>query len=278
MLALANGSDFRDLPPNKIVPLLADRGIYVASESSFYRVLSAARQLAHRGRSRPNRYHTTGQPLTATKRNTVWTWDITYLRTQVQGIYYYLYLHVDLYSRRIMGARVHAEESAANAAQLLRELTHKYAVPARTLHLHSDNGAAMKGSTMLVTLQNLGVMPSFSRPGVSDDNPFSESLFKTLKYHPSYPDRPFHSVADAQAWVDRFATWYNTCHLHSALRYVTPQMRYDGHDRALLAHRSEVYAQARARNPVRWKGPTRCWEPIAGTVLLARKDFWKKIG
>lgn len=276
IIATANTAEFRDLSPNKIVPLLADKGVYIASESSFYRVLKAAKQLAHRQRSKPPERYTKPAPLTATRPNAVWSWDITYLRTEVQGIYYYLYMHVDLYSRRIMGAKVHETESSDHAAALARSLIWDYAIAPGTLYLHSDNGSPMKGSTMLVTLQNLGVMPSFSRPGVSDDNPYSESLFKTLKYHPTYPEKPFKSLEAAQTWVDTFVQWYNTQHLHSSIQYVTPQMRYDGLDKAILKQRKNVYASAQAKRPDRWRRSVRTWEQEEGAVLLARKDFWKK--
>ena len=120
----------------------------------------------------------------------------------------------------------------------------------------------MKGSTMLATLQRLGVVPSFSRPGVSNDNPFSESLFRTLKYRPEYPNRPFKSEWDAEHWVDSFVHWYNTKHLHSEIRFVTPDSRHYGQEEAVLKQREEVYTQARQKNPNRWTGTIRNWEPI----------------
>lgn len=260
------------------MPALADLGRYVASESTFYRVLRAERLLTHRSRTRPKKRHTQPAPLTASRPNMVWSWDITYLKTQVRGAYFYLYLHVDLYSRRIMGARVHDSESSDQAAALARHMIHEYAIPPGSLYLHSDNGAAMKGSTMLATLQNLGVIPSFSRPGVSDDNPYSEALFKTIKYHPSYPERAFRSIDEAQKWVDDFVAWYNTQHLHSGIQYVTPQARYSRDDRRILEQRRNVYALAKARHLERWSQAARAWEQEAGAVLLARKDFWEKVG
>lgn len=276
VLAVSTSADFCDLPPNKIVPRLADQGRYVASESTFYRVLKAQRLLTSRGRARPKARYTKPVPLTASRPNAVWSWDITYLPTLVRGSYFYLYMHVDLYSRRIMGARVHDCESSDHAARLAADLIKRYEIAPGSLHLHSDNGAAMKGSTMLVTLRDLGVLPSFSRPRVSDDNPFSEALFKTLKYCPNYPERPFRGVAEAQAWVDRFVAWYNDEHLHSAIEYVTPQSRYAGTDRQILERRRAVYREARARHPDRWQRPTRSWTPPAEAVLLARRDLWEK--
>lgn len=277
ILAVANSPKYRDLPPNKIVPLLADEGRYVASEASFYRVLKAARLQTHRGRMRPKARHTQPAPLTADRPNAVWSWDITYLPTLVRGAYFYLYMHIDLYSRRIMGARVYDCESSEKAASLARELIGRYQIQPGTLHLHSDNGAPMRGATMLATLQNLGVMPSFSRPGVSDDNPYSESLFKTAKYCPLYTGRPFKSVADAQQWVDLFVAWYNGTHLHSSIQYVTPDCRYRGEDRQTLERRLAVYREAQARRPERWTRSARSWAPPAAAVLLARRDFRKKV-
>lgn len=265
MLAVANSEEFRDLSPKQLVPRLADRGEYVASEASFYRVLREAGQLAHRGPAkpptpRPRAEHTASAPCQ------VWSWDITYLKGPVKGTFLYLYLVVDVFSRRIMGWRVHEEESSAHAAALIRQSWHEAGCP-EGLVLHSDNGGPMKGATMLSTLQWLGVAPSFSRPRVSDDNAFSEALFRTLKYRPSFPQRPFTSRQDAHAWVARFVAWYNTEHRHSAIRFVTPEARHFGLDAALLAQRHQVYQRARARHPERWSRDTRDWTP-AGPVRL----------
>jgi hypothetical protein len=125
----------------------------------------------------------------------------------------------------------------------------------------------MKGKTMLVKLEELGVVPSFSRPRVSDDNPFPEALFRTMKYRPNYPDRPFLTVEDAQRWVDGFVGWYNDDHQHSGIRFVTPSERHDGREAAILANRHDVYLAARARRPGRWSRHTRNWTPIAEVRL-----------
>ena len=125
----------------------------------------------------------------------------------------------------------------------------------------------MKGSTMLLTLQKLGVMPSFSRPSVSNDNPFSEALFRTLKYCPTYLQRPFANLEQAREGVETFVRWYNHQHLHSAIRYLTPNERHRGQDGQILAQRHQVYQQARVRHPERWSGRTRNWSPITEVVL-----------
>jgi transposase InsO family protein len=266
VLELLCSPEYRDLSPRQIVPRLADAGVYLASEATLYRLLREAKLLRHREKSRPGtprgprRHEATGP-------NRVWTWDISYLPTTVRGLYYHLYLVVDLYSRKVVGWQVHDHESSEAASALITEACKVEGVCRDQLVLHSDNGAPMKGATLLVTLQQLGVMPSFSRPSVSNDNPFSEALFRTVKYRPWYPERPFASLAEARAWVEGFVAWYNHEHHHSAIRFVTPAQRHSGEDRALLARRHAVYQSARARNPARWSRHTRDWTPI-GSVWL----------
>jgi transposase InsO family protein len=266
LLTIANSEEFRDLSPKQIVPRLADQGRYVASESSFYRVLRAEKQLAHRGRAKAPNPRSPPQ-LRATGPNQLWSWDITYLKSSVRGAFYYLYMVVDVYSRRVVAAEVHAEESSALAASMMQKAVAAAGHPVG-LRTHSDNGAPMKGSTLLATLQALGIVPSFSRPSVSDDNPFSESLFRTLKYRPTFPEGAFDSLHAARSWVERFVRWYNTEHRHSGIRFVTPDERHFGLEQALLARRDELYEQARRRRPERWSGATRNWTP-AGPVRLS---------
>jgi transposase InsO family protein len=266
ILRTANSIEFRDLSPKQIVPLLADQGVYLASESSFYRVLKDQNMLAHRESSSPRtckrpREHTASGP------NQVWSWDITYLKTPIQGVYIYLYMMVDVWSRKIVAARVYEQELAEHSSKLLTEACVRLGIDPRNLVLHSDNGGPMKGATMVATMQKLGVTPSFSRPSVSNDNPYSEALFRTMKYRPQYPTEPFASVEEAQAWVDAFVLWYNTEHLHSAIRFVTPDDRHYGREEDILEKRREVYEEARRRNPSRWSGSTRCWEPVAEVAL-----------
>jgi transposase InsO family protein len=269
VIALANAPEFRNLSPKQIVPRLADRGDYVASESTFYRVLRAEGQLRRRGAARPP---TSRRPdeVVATGPNQVWSWDITYLPSAVRGKFYYLYLFVDVWSRRIIKAVVHAEESADLAAELLRDAWREHGVASGELTVHSDNGGPMKGATMLATMQALGIVPSFSRPSVSDDNPFSEALFKTLKYVPSYPRKPFESVEAAWAWVERFVAWYNAEHRHSAIGFVTPDQRHRGADIEVLLARRHVYEAARRRRPDRWSGSVRTWNAPAEVALNPR--------
>ena len=259
ILAIANEAEFAHMPPSQIVPILADRGRYLASESSFYRVLREANQLAHRGKAKAPRHHRP-TPLQASAANQLWSWDITYLATTVKGWFFYLYLIMDVYSRKIVGWEVLATESAEHAAAVFHKAHLREGVGAQSLALHSDNGSPMKGATMLATLQRLGVMPSFSRPSVSNDNPYSEALFKTLKYHPGFPDKPFDSLQQAREWVAGFQHWYNEVHRHSALKFVTPGQRHRGEDIAILAQRNILYAAAKVQRPERWSGATRNWE------------------
>jgi putative transposase len=262
ILAVANSAEFGQLPPGQIVPRLADQGCYIASESSFYRVLRAANQIRHRSAARPVREHSKPRALKATGPNQLYSWDITYLPSTVRGSYFYLYLFLDIFSRKVVGWQVYDDESADLAAEVIVDICKREQVPPQQVVLHSDNGSPMKGATMLATLQRLGVMPSFSRPAVSNDNPYSESLFKTLKYRPGYPSQAFADLVDARKWVTAFVDWYNKEHLHSAIRFVTPAQRHAGQDQPLLRRRKIVYEAAKARHPQRWSGPTRNWTPI----------------
>lgn len=265
-LELLCSARWRDLSPKQVVPRLADEGVYIASESTLYRLLRAADLQHHRGASRPAkarapRRHEACAP------NRLWSWDITLLPTTVRGRFYYLYLSLDVFSRKIVAWRVHEREDTEYAAALFTEACYREHVRPEQLVVHSDNGAPMKGATLLATLQSLGVTPSFSRPRVSNDNPYSESLFRTVKYRPWYPERPFETLAEAAAWVERFVGWYNYEHRHSAIRFVTPHQRHVGEEGALLARRDALYRAARARHPQRWSGRTRNWTPV-GPVWL----------
>ena len=267
MVKLANEPDYADLSPSKIVPKLADEGRYLASESSFYRVLKAHKQLTHRHPSKPQRVIKKPRAVTATAPNQLYSWDITYLPTAIRGLFFYLYLVMDIYSRKIVGWQVYEAESSALAGDLMTDICRREGVVAGQVILHSDNGSPMKGASLLATLQQLGVIPSYSRPSVSNDNPYSESLFRTLKYRPQYPEHGFADLAVARAWVSKFVDWYNTQHLHSAIQFVTPQQRHSGQDIEILANRKRVYQEARLKNPGRWSGNIRNWEPVTEVHL-----------
>jgi transposase InsO family protein len=266
IIRVSTSKDYMDLPPSKIVPTLADKGIYIASESSFYKILNLNNLLNHRGKSKPRNSHYPS-PLVATAPNQIYSWDITYLRSPISGVFYYLYMFMDIFSRKIVGFKIHECESMDYSSKLIEEICFQEKISKDQLILHSDNGGAMKGATMLATLQKLGVIPSFSRPKVSDDNPFSESLFKTLKYCPEYPSRPFGSIEEATGWVEKFVYWYNNIHLHSGIKFVTPSSRHEGKDLAILENRKIVYQRAKIKNPNRWSGAIRNWDKIEKVYL-----------
>ncbi len=258
--------EFVQLSPNELVPMLADMGLYVASESTMYRVLRKRKMLRHRERSRP-KTHRRPRARVATGPNQVWSWDITYLRSSIRGVWWRLYVVIDIWSRKIVAWAIYDRECEQLAAALVERACRAEGISREQLVLHADNGGAMKGQTMLAKLQDLGVVASFSRPRVSNDNPFSEALFRTLKYRPSFPRKPFVTLEDARAWMVGFVRWYNEDHRHSGIRYVTPQQRHDGHDLELLAHRERIYEAARRRRPDRWSRTTRNWEPILEVTL-----------
>jgi len=275
VLTTVNSPAYRDPSPTTIVPALADAGIYVGSEATIDRILRAEGQLAHRGRAAAP-IHREVPAHVATGPNQVWSWDITYLPTVVRGIFFYLYLVIDIWSRTIMGWAVHPEESMAHAAEFIAAAYKDAKVdPANVLVLHADNGGPMKGSTRLATLQRLGVVPSFSRPRVRDDNPFSEALFRTMKYSPLYPRQPFETVTQARSWVGVFVPWYDTEHLHSGIQFVTPDDRHSGRDVAILKARHVLYERARTQHPQRGSKATRDWtrqEEVFLNAHQARMD------
>lgn len=270
--AIVTSPEFRDLAPSQIVPRLADRGIYIASESTIYRILRKEKMQHHRGTSRPpTKRHRPGERR-ATGPNQVWSWDITYLKSPIKGVFFYLYVAIDVWSRKIVGWTVEVSEHPEHSARFLAAACEREGVKPGTLVIHADNGGPMKGATLLATLQALGVAMSFSRPSVSNDNPFSESTFSTMKRRPAFPEGPFKSIDDARAWMTSFVRWYNTEHRHSGIRFVTPEDRHSGRETALLEHRKVVYAKARAARPERWTRSTRNWEPVGEVVLNPAAD------
>jgi transposase InsO family protein len=278
VLAIVNSPEFRDLSPKQIVPALADRDEYIASEASVYRILRKEKLQSHREKSHPPTKRYKPNEYVATGPNQVWTWDISYLKSPVRGIFFYLYMAVDVWSRKIVAAAVHTEESSEHASALLAEAYRLEGVVPGALVIHMDNGSPMKGATLVATLQKLGVMTSYSRPSVSNDNPYSESLFRTLKYRPVYPSGPFESIEAARRWVGEFVSWYNTSHLHSSIRFVTPTDRHSGRHVQRLERRREVYEAARARNPERWTGNIRNWDPIKEVVLNPKTTVMQQTG
>ena len=272
VLEIANAPRHRDLSPKQIVPILADEGIYIASESTFYRILREEKQLVHRAPSRPATKRHRPEEYIATGPGQVWSWDITYIRGPVRGAFFYLYVVMDVWSRKIVGSALEETESAERAQAMVAAALRREGVRRDQLVIHSDNGSPMKAATLLAFLQGNGVAQSFSRPSVSNDNPYSEALFRTAKYRPEYPRKPFPSLAAARAWAGWFVGWYNTEHLHSAIRFVTPEQRHSGQDVAILERRAALYEAARAKNPRRWTRGIRNWTRIEEVALNPEPD------
>ena len=274
LLDVANEPRFADVPPARIVPMLADEGVYLASESTFSRVLRAQGQTAHRGRAKAPR--TVRPPTThiATAPRQVWCWDMTYLPAQVLGRWFHLYLILDLYSRKIVGWEVHDTDHSDHAVHLVRRTALAEGIASRETKpvLHGDNGSTLKATTVLAMLHWLGVKPSYSRPRVSDDNAYAESLFRTAKYRPEFPAKGFADLDAARTWAASFVHWYNVDHRHSGIGYVAPAQRHAGDDHAILAARHALYTQARELTPARWSGRTRNWTPIGAVTLNPERD------
>jgi putative transposase len=267
VITVCNEKAFSSLPPSQIVPILADRGEYLASESSFYRILKAANMLHHRGKAKPRNSHTKPTSYSAKKANEVWSWDISYMPTNVIGQHYYLYMIEDIYSRKVVGWEVHHNETGEQAAALLERSVWAEKCLKTDLVLHSDNGAPMKSLTLRAKMYDLGVVTSRSRPRVSNDNPYSESLFRTVKYHPRWPSEGFTSLDGAREWVNEFVRWYNTEHRHSRIKFVTPSQRHEGLDIEILAKRKALYKEKKNERPERWSKNERNWQPIGNVDL-----------
>jgi|AntDeeMinimDraft_5_1070356.scaffolds.fasta_scaffold13020_2 transposase InsO family protein len=259
---------YASLPPEQIVVRLFDEEErYLASPSTIYRVLHKHHEAVHRGRAKPPRRQAKPTTYQAIGPNQVWTWDATWLGGPIKGEYYYLVMLLDIFSRKITGWEVFLAESAHNSRTVLERAVLAEQVIGQPLVLHADNGSPFKGATLLEKLHDLGVTPSYSRPRVCNDNPYSESLFRTCKYRPCYPVEGFATVDAAREWVAGFVQWYNHAHRHSGIRLVTPAQRHAGEDTEVLAKRDRINQAARDAHPARWSGKTRNWAPI-GTVSL----------
>jgi transposase InsO family protein len=270
VLAVATSPEFRDLSPKQIVPKLADSGQYLASESTFYRLLMEQDLLHHRGRARERTLREVTE-YEVTRPGQVWSWDITYLRAAERGRFYYLYLFMDVWSRKAVAAEVYEVECGDLAKQLCTAALACENVDPRLLALHQDNGSPMKNANFKALLESMGVKLSYSRPSVSDDNPYSEALFRTAKYCPLYPTKPFASLEQARAWARKFVAWYNGEHLHSGIGFVTPLARHEGASTNQLAQRRAVYRAAHRRHPTRFANGIRAWDEPAAVWLNPTK-------
>ena len=270
-----NTERFASLPPCQIVPALADEGKYIASERTFYRILHEAKMQNHRGRSQEPGKHHKPTSFCATAPNQVWTWDITYLNGPVKGYFYYLYLIIDIFSRDVVGWEVWEDQTAELASELIKKAClSQHRLSTAPLVLHSDNGTPMKGATMLETLYALGITPSNSRPRVSNDNPYSESIFKTLKYRPNYQPKGFGTIEEARGWCAKFVKWYRYEHHHSGIKFLTAAERHAGKSEEILNKCHEVYEAAKAAHPERWNGrETRNWNNITEVYLNPDRQY-----
>lgn len=269
IIALSCSDRFKNLNPYEIVSILAEDGIYLASERTFYRILAEKGLIKHRSNRKPGKKRGKPKELIATGPDQVWCWDITYLKSSVSGLYYYCYMIKDIWTKEIIGWAVHEKECAELAKDLFRSLKNKHNL--RQVHLHSDNGSSMKASTFLITLYDLGVMSSFSRPSCSNDNPYIESLFSTMKYVPGYPNY-FKDISTARDWMEEFVHWYNNIHRHSAIGYVTPAQRRNGFDKKLFEKRNQTIENAHKKHPERWGKKVRKWEVIEKIILNPNKE------
>jgi transposase InsO family protein len=247
VLEILDSTEFVDQPPLQVYATLLSRGQYVCSVSSMYRILAQAGQVTERRRLARHPARSVPE-LVATGPGQVYTWDITKLPGPTKGVYYDAYVMIDIYSRYIVGAHVHAHEAGVLAEELMKEIFGIHGIPTV---VHADRGTSMTSKTVAALLTDLGVTRSHSRPGVSNDNPYSESLFKTMKYTPVFPDR-FGTLGDARGFMDRFVTAYNHEHHHTGIGLHTPADVHYGHTGAVSAQRSAGLAAARQAHPERF--------------------------
>ena len=251
ILDALNSRTFVDLAPQQVYAKLLDEGIYLGSVSTFYRLLNENRQVMERRRLATHPPRAIPE-LVANAPGQVLSWDITKLAGPVKGKYFDCYLMMDIHSRFIVGAHVHASESAVLAVEMMKEIFGVHGIPET---VHADRGTSMTSKTVAALLSDLGVTRSHSRPRVSNDNPYSESLFKSLKYGPTFPER-FGSLGDARAFISDFVDWYNHHHQHSGIGFHTPANVHYGHADGVAQKRSNTLAAARAKHPERFTSST----------------------
>jgi transposase InsO family protein len=273
ILTQCHRPEFADLPPEQIVVRLMDEEQrYLASASSFYRVLRKHGEVTQRGRAKPRQRHTPPTTHHASLPNQVWSWDCTWLPGPAKGTFYYLLMIVDIFSRKVVGWEVFLSESAANACLVIERAVLAERIINQPLVLHADNGSPFKAATLLEKLYDLNIATSFSRPRVSNDNAYSEALFRTCKYVPNYPHKGFSDLTIARQWVHGFVQWYNHEHRHSAIKFVTPLQRHCGEDVKILAQRKAITEAARKAKPGRWSGDIRNWERLEIVSLNPARD------
>jgi len=265
VMEVCNSKKYCDNSPHEIVPMLLDEGRYIASVRTMYRILKEENQLRLRSGSKMRKKRSKPPERKASEPNKVWCWDITWMPSLVKGIFYYAYVIIDIFDRFIVGWTVHEEESEEHSRDLFETLSRGRNILFE--FLHSDNGAPMKGSTLLSFLSSMEIKVSFSRPRTSNDNPFIESFFKTMKYTPAYPLK-FNDISHAREWMSDFVNWYNTKHLHSSIGFVTPEQMRTGQAKEIFRKRNEVMEQAKMENPECWGSrKTIRWELVNEVIL-----------
>jgi putative transposase len=266
VLDVLHSEEFVDQPPPEVYARLLSRGVYLASIRTLYRLLATVGETGERRAQRGPRKHSK-PTLTATAPNQIWTWDITKLRGPLPGVFFCLYVVLDLFSRMTVGWLLAERESAELAEHLFAETVARHGVEPGSLTVHADRGSAMRSEGLAQLLGSLGVVRSFSRPHVSDDNAFSESQFKTLKYQPDYPER-FSSPAHARAWCQEFFGWYNDIHQHSGLALFTPADVFYGRVEDIAARRQAALDDAYAAHPERFpNGPPSVRRPPTSVAI-----------
>lgn len=278
LLEVLNSERFVDMAPPSVFATLLDEGRYHGSVRTMYRLLAAQNQSGERRRQRVHPTYEKPE-LLATRPNEVWSWDITKLKGPAKWSCFHLYVILDIFSRYVVGWMIAARESAELAEQLIAETIQKQQIAPGTLTLHADRGTSMRSKPVAALLVDLEVARTHSRPHVSDDNPYSEAQFKTLKYRPDFPER-FGSIEDARAHCQRFFQWYNHEHRHGGIGFMTPHAVHYGTAAALHEQRARTLDAAFLANPLRFKGvvpkppalPTAAWinppKPVAPSKIV----------
>ena len=254
LLSILDSERFAEVAPASIFATLLDEGRYHGSARTMYRLLAAHKQSAERRRQRVHPVYNKPE-LLATRPNEVWSWDITKLKGPAKWTCFHLYVVMDIFSRYVVGWMLAPHESAELAEQLIAETAAKQNILPGTLTLHADRGSSMRSKPVAALLADLNILKSHSRPHVSDDNPYSESQFKTLKYRPDFPER-FGCIEDARAYCQQFFIWYNTMHRHSGIGLMSPSIVHHAQAKALTEQRASTLVTAFNANPQRFKNKT----------------------
>jgi putative transposase len=270
VLEVAHEERFWDSSPYQIFAILLDEGKYLGSVRTIYRILSRNDEIKER-RRQVCRPHYQKPELLATEPNQVWSWDITKLKGPAKWTYFYLYVILDIFSRYAVGWMVAHRESATLAKRLIQETCEKQRIAEGRLSIHADRGSSMKSKAVANLLADLGVTKTHSRPYVSNDNPYSESQFKTLKYCPAFPER-FGSIQDAREFCRNFFTWYNTVHKHSGIALMAPEQVHYGQAQQVLNHRAEVLESAFKEHTKRFKGKMPKPFPLPEAAWINKPD------